>query len=218
MNENQLSSLVVTVSDSGVISGDPGDWAFNQVHFNLMKAAVADVGGVGGGGAVAAPPANPNVTPAQAALINQAVVQSNAAATLTPAAATGEEVTSKTASSTIASVLTGLNVIADIGDDISNLEAGGKAHLHWWGWEASLDEVATQALIRLLGRDITELATVLAALAAIIPVAAAIGGCLGIVAAALAAQVNAADSNNPHTGVSLKGYLWVGLSAKPLAV
>lgn len=205
MTNDQLSALIASTENDNLVSGDPGQWSFNppsSVFANANSSVIADVDG--GGTAVA----TPVVSPTQA-LVQNAVNQSNAAAATTPSAATDQDVTSQTPKSTIGSVISAVTTIGDIGDDIAALEKGGSAHLHWWGWEATLNEDATKALEHILGQDATGIAVALAALATIMPVAAAISGMLGIVAASLDGIIANADSGN---GVNLKGYLWVGIS------
>lgn len=193
MNESQLSALVASAGRH--VQGNPGDWDFSSASF------VASTLGAGA--------ADPTVAPANALLIENAISQSNAAALKTPSAATDAPVSKTTPRDTVNSILTGLDIVAAIGDDITAIEKGGTAHLHWWGWEANLDEEATQALIHLLSIDVTKLGAVLAAFAAMSPMLAAVAGIMGIVSAALGSDVKNADQGN---GVNMKGYLWVGLS------
>ena len=211
MNAQQLSNIVTTVSDSQMISGNPGDWSL--VPLQLAMAAARTVrsrvvsAAAGGGGAAAA--TAPAISAGEAALITPALDKSNAAAVTTPSAAGGTPVTSNTPPSTIQQILQDLNVVGEIGADISALEGHGKAMLHWWGWEADLDETGTKALSHLLTTDMKDLAAVAAALAAISPVLAAVSGIISIVSGALAAEVSAGDAGN---GVVIKGYLWVGIA------
>jgi hypothetical protein len=102
-------------------------------------------------------------------------------------------------------------LVGRIGDDIAAMHGGGcSAKLHWWGWEAQLDEKGTAALVDLLEMQVTKLGLILAAFSAEVPVLAAIGGILSLVSAVLGADIKAGDLNGK--GVNLKGYLWVGLS------
>lgn len=198
MDTQTLSTIVQTASNSGMITGTPGNWSVNT--FPLVMTTHI------GAAAVAAPA--PAIPPAQAALITPAIVKSNAAAQSTPSAATGGPVTSNTPPTTITNVIGGLNVAGNIGADISKMEQNGVATLHWWGWEANLKEPGTQALLHLLTTDATGVCAILAALGAISPVCAAIGATIAILGASEAAQVKGADEGN---GVVMKGYLWVGV-------
>jgi hypothetical protein len=190
-----LSNIIDIASTSGMVSGTPGQWSVSApaAPAGILYAAAAPV-----------------IPTADGQLVQNAVDKSNNAAATTPAAASGTPVTSSTPPDKVTQVLTDLNVIGHIGDDLSAMEAHGVATLHWWGWEAKFDEPGTQALAHLLGTDMTQLSAVLAALSAISPVFAAVGGILGIVAGALAGEVNSAD--NGHNGVVMKGYLWVGIA------
>jgi hypothetical protein len=204
MTNDDLSILIANTDAQSLVTGDPGDWAFNPTPFILLSATA----NFGAAPAAAPTPAPTAVAAGQAQLVQQAVAQSNTAAATTPTAATDTDVTSKTPSSVIANGLSIITTIGDIGADVAALEAGGTAHLHWWGWEATLNESATQALNNILGKDVVGVAAAMAALASIIPVVAAISGILGIVSAALDADITGVDKGK---GVNLKGYLWVGL-------
>jgi|HubBroStandDraft_2_1064218.scaffolds.fasta_scaffold196193_1 hypothetical protein len=203
MDTQQLSDIVTTVSNSPIIGGTPGEWHLVPLHLALATAQP-----VGGGSAA------PVISPGATALLQQAIDKSNAAALTTPAAASGTPVTSNTSPSTIQSIMKGINFVGEIGADIAAMEKGGTATLHWWGWEANLNEAATQALDHLLTTDMKDLAVIAAALAAISPVLAAVSGIVSIVSAALEGDVTAADAGS---GVVIKGYLWVGIDVSPAA-
>lgn len=208
MDVQQVSQIVSTVDRSGLVSGLPGEWTLNSSH--LIMAVNRHFAGP----AVAAAPAGPSalaLAPATATIIQTAVDKSNAAASSTPAAGSGQPVSSQTPSDTVTSILQQLNVVANIAQDIQAIEGGGTAQLHWWGWEATLNEAATQGLLHLLGADMTSVSAIAAALIAVSPVLAAVGGILSIVSNTFAQEISSADSN--HNGVNLKGYLWVALKA-----
>jgi hypothetical protein len=204
MTNDDLSVLIANTDAQSLVTGAPGNWAFNPTPFILLS-TTANLGLAPGAPPTPAPS---GVAASQAQLVQQAVAQSNTAAVTTPAAATDTDVTSTTSPTVVSNALSIVTTIGDIGADISALEAGGTAHLHWWGWEATLNESATQALNNILGKDAIGVAAAMAALAPIIPVVAAISGVLGIVAAALDADITSVDKGK---GVNLKGYLWVGL-------
>jgi len=215
MDTQQLATIVTTVSDSQMISGSPGEWSL--VPFQLAMAAerkgrmiAAAAAGPRAGAAAAAPALAPAISAGDAALAQAAVIRSNAAAETTPAAAGGNTVSSNTPQTVIQTILQDLNVVGEIGADISRMEAGGKATLSWWGWELDLNEDATQAFNHLLTTDMKDLAVVAGALAAISPVLAAISGVISIVSGLLSAQVSAGDTN--ANGVIVKGYLWIGIA------
>lgn len=156
------------------------------------------------------------------ATIQAAIAKSNQAARITPQAVAlsddGPGTTSSKSSDDIKSVvgtyIDDLLVVGKIGDDIVGLQKYGSSKLHWWGWEAQITEDGMVPLLDLLGAETAKLGLIIAALASSIPVLAAIGGAIAIVGPILATDIKNGDTNN-H-GVNLTGYLWLGLSVKPL--
>lgn len=92
--------------------------------------------------------------------------------------------------------------------------AGTVAALHWWGWELTLNEAATQALLRLLGSDVKGL---LAAAAALAPASAVLAAVAAVILAAgegLDTWVAHGDAAG-HNGVVIHGYMWIGVWVAP---
>jgi hypothetical protein len=163
--------------------------------------------------AVASAPTAPTaqgavLSPGEAALVQNAVSRANDAGPVLSAAPDA-----KGAAGIIDAVVKGLTNVANTPQDIKTLVAGATASLHWWGWTLSLNETATVALESLLTTDIGGLAAVATALAAISPVLAAVAAIVTAVATGLGAWIKAEDA--AKKGVSIHGYLWVGVWVQP---
>jgi hypothetical protein len=195
-NAAQLQTLIDTVDISGMVTGTPGKLALSAPH--LMATSFLLPG--------SAAPGPQTLSAGQAALVQAAIAQANAAALGTVSAATGQPVQANTPLTTIQSIARGVTPLGATAIDIQQLEAGATATLHWWGWALQLEEGATAAMARLLASDLAGLSAVAAALAAISAPLAAVGS-----------MVSAAGLNqwiaqvNRGYGVQLRSFLFVGV-------
>jgi hypothetical protein len=201
-NAEQTGNIVTNLDTAQAVQGTPGAWTISS-SITIHALLGAKLAVVGGGPA-------PTVTAGQALLAQAAVDKSNAAAASTTGAASGNPTTASTASGVITNIAQGLSNLADTPANIQQLEAGTTATLHWWGWEADLNESATQALLKLLGTDVAGLVSIATALAAISAPLAAIAAVVGAISTGFDVWITAEDTKK--NGVIINGYLWVGIS------
>ena len=194
----QLQAVVDAVKDTGMISGMPGTFTISALY--SVATTVMDIDGGGKG---------TPLSPLNAALVHAAIKKSNDAARATPSAASGKPTGASTSATLIDRILEGIPVIGSTSQDIRDIESGAEATLNWWGWSLNLNESATQAMRRLLNNDLETVAKILMALAAISAPLAAAGAVLKLAAGALAAWIS--DEDTRHDGVTIAGYLWVGV-------
>ena len=203
-NAQQTYQIVTNLETAQAVQGNPGTWTISSattIHAFLgAQLAVAS-------GAPA-----PAVSAGDALIAQAAVIKSNAAAVATPKAASGNPTTASTAIGIITSFSNRYSNVVEIPAIIQKLEAGTTATLHWWGWEAKLNESATQALLELLGTDVPTLALILGSLAAISAPLAAVAAILGAVSTGLDTWIKQADT--AKNGVIIDGYLWIGIWVK----
>jgi hypothetical protein len=222
INGKSLEDIISSATGTLVV-GEPGDWQL--VHPATAAIAIHPAAAWASLDAPVAATPLAGLDAAQQVVVKAAVAKSVAAAAATPSAVTdGAPVNvaapavatvSATVGTSVGGIFSGLEAVGQIVGDIVAIHNGGAGKIHWWGWEATLNEPATQALLHLLSYDVPTVGTVLAAaFAAEVPVFAAISGILGIVSGLLGTEVKNADTATPTKGVSMKGYLWVGLSVK----
>jgi hypothetical protein len=196
-NAQQVQNLVQEADNLNMILGTPGGWT--------LSASQVVVAAQGGSPFFAASA----LSPSQAQQIQTAIHNSNAAATETPSAASGNPTSANTPAAKIQSAATGLPNVAAIVTDIQQIEAGGQATLHWWGWSLKLNQNATTALQDILKTNLPALISIATALVA---VSAPLAAALAIVSAAavgLNAWISTEDAG--QKGVVMNGYLWVGV-------
>jgi hypothetical protein len=148
------------------------------------------------------------LTGGQAALVDAAIKNSNAAAVQTPSAASGQHTTADTLLDIINAAMKGLPIISATATDIETIEQGAKATLHWWGWTVELTNDGSKALDKLFNNDLGGLSAILAALTPISAPLAAVAAILGAITTGLSAWI---ETENKGNGVTLKGYLWIGV-------
>ena|SRR5215469_13067768 len=199
-NALQLQALIQTIDNHNLVSGNPGNFTVSLLHPAMVSTLTADT--------VAASTV-PAISYGQAAIVEAAVTKTNAAAAATPSAASGNSTTASTPVEVVTNIFKGLNAITSAPKDIQTMEAGASATLNWWGWSLVLNESATQAFLDLLGNDLADLGTILAAFAAISAPLAAAGAIVAAVSTGLDKWISAADANKK--GVTINGYLWVGV-------
>jgi hypothetical protein len=201
-NALQLQSLVDAVDISGMVAGRPGSLTLSVPHLMAVSFSAAAPN------SAAAAAAPQPLTAGQAALVQAAVTQANAAALITPSAASGNPTTANTPASTIQNMVKGVTMIAATPGDLKQLEAGATATLQWWGWTLKLNESSTQALSKLLVNDMAGLTALTKALAPISAPLAATNSMVSAVAAGLHTWISKQDHGH---GVVIHGYLFVGL-------
>jgi hypothetical protein len=206
INSQRLAGIINTVEDNHLVIGTPGSLSIAPLHPLLLAAIAPAVTGTPVSGAAG------QFTSGQTAVVQTAINQSNAAALTTPSAASGNPTTANTSSTTISTivngVLGGIDGIESIPEDIKTLEQGTTGTLHWWGWEADLNETATKALEDLLANGSTGIATILTALTPISAPLAAVAAAIKLVAGGLDTAIENKDQGK---GVTLEGKLWIDL-------
>ncbi len=207
VNAQQLKSIIDKAEAFNIITGSVGTFSVSLGHAvaaasPLALEALAPV--VPAGVAAVAP-----LAPGEASLVASAAAQSNAAATTTPSAASGTPTTANTPATTISNAAKGITGEASTPADLKTFETGASATLHWWGWSLQLTEKSTKALSSLLTTDLGGFVTIATALAALSAPLAAAAAIVSAAATGFNDWITAADSN--HNGVTIDGYLWVGV-------
>jgi len=184
--------------------GRPGNTQFlAQVYARAPNDAATDENGQYTADAVYA--ANPDLQSDDHNAVTRIVAASNSAGTSTPAATPntpsgGTGAAGQIPENMLESVLQDINKAVA---DISAVEDGGTATLHWWGWELSLTETATKSFVELLSGDLTKLTTALGIGTVIVspPLAGALA-IFTIVTGAFATDITNTDTNG--NGVTIK--------------